>query len=214
MNKVAVILSGNGVYDGAEINEAVLTLLAIEDNGLEYECFAPDRMQHHVINHITGEEMPESRNIMVEAARIVRGNIRPITECNVNDFSALFVPGGFGVAKNFSDFAFRGKDATVCPEILSVCQSFKGKPTGYMCIAPALLPKIYGKGIVLTVGNDKDTASIIHEMGGVHENVAVDQIVFDCENKVVSTPAYMLASTISDAKKGIDKLVRKVKELI
>lgn len=214
MKKVAVILSGNGVYDGAEINEAVLTLLAIEENSLEYECFAPDRMQHHVINHITGEDMPESRNIMVEAARIVRGKIRPLTECNVDEFSALFVPGGFGVAKNFSDFAFKGNKATVCPDILALCQSFKGKPTGYMCISPALLPVIYGEGIFLTIGNDKDTASIIHDMGGVHTDVEVDQIVFDSENKVVSTPAYMLASTISDAKRGIDKLVRKVKELI
>lgn len=214
MKKVAVILSGNGVFDGAEINEAVLTFLAIEENGLEYECFAPDRAQHHVINHITGEEMPESRNIMIEAARIVRGKIRPLSECKASDFDALFLPGGFGVAKNFSDFAFKGKDVTVCPEILSVCQSFKGKPTGYMCIAPALLPQIYGKGIVLTIGNDRDTASAINSSGGVHENAAVDQIVVDRENKVVSTPAYMLASTISEAKKGIDKLVSKVKELI
>lgn len=214
MNKVAVILSGNGVFDGAEINEVVLLLLAIEENGLEYECFAPDKMQHHVINHMTGEEMSESRNIMVEAARIVRGKIRPLAECNAKDFSALFVPGGFGVAKNFSNFAFKGIDITIAPEILSICQSFKGKPAGYMCIAPVLLPKIYGKGITLTIGDDKDTASIIQETGGIHENAEADQIVVDHKNKVVSTPAYMLASTISEAKKGIDKLVVRVKEFI
>lgn len=214
MKKVAVILSGNGFFDGAEINETVLTLLAIEINGLEYECFAPNRKQYHVINHMTGEEMLESRNIMIEAARIVRGKIRPLTECNANDFSALLVPGGFGVAKNFSDFAFKGEDATLCSDVLTVCQDFKGKPTGYMCIAPALLPKIYGEGVVLTIGNDKDTISVINKSGGVHENATVDQIVVDLENKVVCTPAYMLAMSISDAQKGIDKLVAKVKELI
>lgn len=215
-NKVAVILSGCGVFDGAEINEVVLTLLAIEENGLEYECFAPDRMQHHVVNHITGEEMPYSRNILIEAGRIVRGKVRPLSECKANNFAALFVPGGFGVAKNFSDFAFKGKDASVCPEFVAVCTDFKekGKPAGYMCIAPALLPKIYGNGVLLTIGNDADTAAAVQSMGGVHENAAVDQIVVDEKNKVVSTPAYMLATKISETKSGIDKLVKKVMEMI
>lgn len=216
MKKVAVILSGNGVFDGAEINETVLTLLAIENNGLEYECFAPNKNQHHVVNHVTGQEMQETRNIMVEAARIVRGKIRPLTECKASDFAALIIPGGFGVAKNLSDFAFKGTATTLCSEFVSVCKDFKekGKPAGYMCIAPALLPKIYGKDVMLTIGNDRDTARAIQEMGGAHENTAVDQIVVDRKNKVVSTPAYMLAETISEAKVGIDKLVEKVVELI
>jgi enhancing lycopene biosynthesis protein 2 len=216
MKKIAVILSGNGVFDGAEINETVLTLLAIENNGLDYECFAPNKTQHHVINHITGQDMQESRNVMVEAARIVRGKIHPLSECNASDFSALIVPGGFGVAKNLSDFAFKSTATSLCTEFISVCKDFKekDKPAGYMCIAPALLPKIYGKGVMLTIGNDKDTASAIQEMGGVHENAAVDQIVVDRKNKVVTTPAYMLATKISEAKAGIDKLVCKVVELI
>ncbi|MGL4860212.1 MAG: isoprenoid biosynthesis glyoxalase ElbB [Enterobacteriaceae bacterium] len=214
MKQVAVILSGCGVYDGAEINEAVLTLLALEENGIKYQCFAPDITQHHVINHLTGEELPEKRNVLQEAARIVRGNIKPLSECHARDFAALVVPGGFGVAKNLSDLAFKGADVALNEEFLAVCQSFKGKPAGYICIAPALLPKIYGKGVELTIGNDQGTIAVIEQMGGQHKVAAVNEIAVDAKNQVVTTPAYMLAGSIAEAKRGIDKLVSKIKEMI
>lgn len=215
MNKIAVILSGNGVYDGAEINEVVLTLLAIEQKGFVYECFAPNKAQHHVINHITGAEMPESRNMLIEAARIVRGKISALTECKADDYSALIVPGGFGVAKNLSNLAF-DNEVALLPEFLSVCIDFKkkNKPVGYMCIAPVLLPVIYGKGVTLTIGRDLDMANRVNNSGGIHQNTTVDGIVIDKVNKIISTPAYMLANNISEAKVGIDKLVDAVVRMI
>ena len=215
MSKVAVILSGCGVYDGAEINEAVLTLLSLEENAIEYQCFAPDIDQHHVINHLTGEETGETRNVLQEAARIVRGNCKPLSELNADDFDGLLVPGGFGVAKNLSNLAFEGANVTINEQYLAACLAFKetGKPAGYMCIAPALLGKIYGD-INCTIGNDADTAAVIEGHGGTHTNAAVDEIVIDQNNKVVTTPCYMLAETISQARSGIVKLVEAFKGML
>lgn len=213
---VAVILSGCGVYDGAEINEVVLTLLSLEENNIKYQCFAPDIDQHHVVNHITGDEMLEKRNVLVESARIVRGNIKPLNECKASEFAAIMVPGGFGVAKNLSDFAFKGANVKVEKAFLAICEAFKNskKPAGFMCIAPALLSKIYGEGVILTVGNDKDTIAAILTMGGEHKVSTVNEIVFDEKNKVVTTPAYMLATSMIEAKSGIDKLVKKMIEIM
>lgn len=206
---VAVILSGCGYLDGAEINEVVLTLLSLEKRGVNYQCFAPDIEQYHVVNHLTGEEMSEKRNVLIESARIVRGNVKPIIECDSADFDVLIVPGGFGVAKNLSNFAFEGNNFKLQPDILKVCQSFIGKAVGYICIAPTLLPIIYGKNIKLTIGNDQNTNNIIKSLGGSPVNCLVDDVVVDVENKIVSTPAYMLANNINDAHQGIDKLVEK-----
>ncbi|MFQ3576193.1 MAG: isoprenoid biosynthesis glyoxalase ElbB, partial [Cytophagales bacterium] len=122
--KIAVILSGCGVYDGSEIHESVLSLLEIESQGGEYQCFAPDIVQHHVINHLSGEEMTEQRNVLTEAARIARGNIKSLKELNVADFDALFLPGGFGVAKNFTKWAFSGPDGDILTEIKTVARRF------------------------------------------------------------------------------------------
>lgn len=214
--KVAVILSGCGVYDGAEINEVVLTLLSLEENKIQYQCFAPDIDQHHVVNHCTGKEVTERRNVLVESARIVRGNIKSLNECKENEFTAMIVPGGFGVAKNLSDFAFKGASVKVEEVFLTICEAFKNskKPVGFMCIAPVLLSKIYGKGVVLTVGNDKDTIAAISTMGGEHKVSTVDEIEFDEKNKIVTTPAYMLAKNIVEAKKGIDMLIKKIIEIM
>lgn len=214
--KVAVILSGCGVYDGAEINEVVLTLLALEDNHMSYQCFAPDIAQHHVINHITGATMPEKRNILIEAARIVRGNIKPIIECEHHEFSAVIVPGGFGVAKNLSTFAFHGAELTIDPQVSNILNQFKkaAKPAGYICIAPTLLPHIYGTGVILTIGNDAETIAAVEKMGAIHRLATVNEIVIDHTNKVVTTPAYMLANSITEAKIGIDKLVSKINKMI
>ncbi|EUM16626.1 hypothetical protein L465_00440 [Enterobacter sp. BIDMC 29] len=209
---VAVVLSGCGVYDGAEINEVVLTLLALENNGCEYQCFAPDIDQHHVIDHTTGNITTGSRNVLKEAARIVRGNIKPVTECSADLYSAVIIPGGFGVAKNLSTFALGGDNLDVNPDTYKVLQQFarSNKPAGYMCIAPVLIPVIYGHNVRVTIGNDKETIDYIERSGCVHQLAGFDEIVVDEERKVVTTPAYMLATKISEAKTGIDKLVSEV----
>ncbi|MFW3896389.1 isoprenoid biosynthesis glyoxalase ElbB [Pseudomonas bharatica] len=213
--KVAVILSGCGVYDGAEIHESVITLLRLDQRGAQVQCFAPNIAQMHVINHLTGEEMPETRNVLVESARIARGEIKDLGEADVNDFDALIVPGGFGAAKNLSSFAIDGPGCSVHPDVLALAEAFAeaGKPVGLICISPALAAKIYGPGVVCTIGNDADTSAAIVKMGGTHEECDVHDIVEDTQRKLVSTPAYMLAQSISDAASGINKLVDRVLEL-
>ncbi|MFJ2327266.1 isoprenoid biosynthesis glyoxalase ElbB [Pseudomonas sp. NPDC087690] len=213
--KVAVILSGSGVYDGAEIHESVITLLRLDQRGAQVQCFAPNIAQLHVINHLTGEEMPESRNVLVESARIARGNIKDIREADVDDFDALIVPGGFGAAKNLSNFAVEGSGCSVQPEVLALAEAFAeaGKPVGLMCISPALAAKIYGPGVTCTIGNDADTATAMNKMGATHEDCAVTEIIEDKARKLVTTPAYMLAQNISEAASGINKLVDRVLEL-
>jgi enhancing lycopene biosynthesis protein 2 len=213
--KIAVILSGCGVYDGAEIHESVITLLRLDQRGAQVQCFAPNIAQLHVINHLTGEEMPESRNVLVESARIARGNIKDIREADVEDFDALIVPGGFGAAKNLSNFAVEGAGCTVQPEVLALAEAFAeaGKPVGLICISPALAAKIYGPGVTCTIGNDVDTAAAMNKMGATHADCAVTDIVEDKARKLVSTPAYMLAQSISEAASGINKLVDRVLEL-
>ena len=213
--KIAVILSGCGVYDGAEIHESVITLLRLDQRGALVQCFAPNIAQLHVINHLTGEEMPESRNVLVESARIARGNIKDIREASVEDFDALIVPGGFGAAKNLSNFAVEGAGCTVQPEVLALAEAFAeaGKPVGLICISPALAAKIYGPGVTCTIGNDADTAAAMNKMGATHKDCAVSDIVEDKARKLVCTPAYMLAQSISEAASGINKLVDRVLEL-
>ncbi|MHC8336446.1 isoprenoid biosynthesis glyoxalase ElbB [Pseudomonas sp. LB3P25] len=213
--KIAVILSGCGVYDGAEIHESVITLLRLDQRGAEVQCFAPNIAQLHVINHLTGEEMPESRNVLVESARIARGNIKDIREADVEDFDALIVPGGFGAAKNLSNFAVEGAGCTVQPEVLALAEAFAeaGKPVGLICISPALAAKIYGPGVTCTIGTDADTAAAMNKMGATHKDCAVSDIVEDKARKLVCTPAYMLAQSISEAASGINKLVDRVLEL-
>jgi len=213
--KVAVILSGCGVYDGAEIHESILTLLSIERHGATYQCFAPDITQHHVINHLTGEETGEQRNVLVESARIARGNIKPLTELNVADFDALVVPGGFGAAKNLSDFALAGAEVRVQDDVMAAAKAFAGasKPMGLMCIAPAMAGRIFGEGVQATIGSDADTAAAMAQTGVNHQECPVDDIIIDPNHKLVSTPAYMLANSISEAAAGIDKLVATVVDM-
>ncbi len=210
--KVAVILSGCGVYDGAEIYESVLTLLRLDQRGAQVQCFAPNVEQMHVIDHYRGEEMNGTRNVLVEAARIARGNIKDLREARVEDFDALILPGGFGVAKNLSDFAVSGANCSVQPDVLAFTQAFAqaGKPIGLICIAPALAAKIFGAGVQCTIGNDADTAAAMEKMGAHHQECPVEDIVIDRRHKLVTTPAYMLAKSISEAATGINKLVDEV----
>jgi enhancing lycopene biosynthesis protein 2 len=213
MSKVAVVLAGNGVYDGAEINEAVLTLLCLEQAGVEYQCMAPDVEQMHVVNHLTGEPAEgESRNVLVEAARIARGNIVDIASANADDYEALMVPGGFGAAKNLSSFATEGADMTVQADFLAFAQAIHlaGKPIGLICIAPVMAAAICGEGTRCTIGNDAETADAINAMGGVHLECPVEEARVDTEKKMVTTPAYMLAGCVNDAYKGIKQCVEQV----
>jgi enhancing lycopene biosynthesis protein 2 len=218
--KVAVVLSGCGVFDGTEIHEAVLTLLAIEEKGASWHCFAPNIDQMHVIDHSTGEvQEGVTRNVFAESARIARGadNLSELAEYDPSEFDALVFPGGFGGAKNLSDFAVRGTGAEVQESVVSAVRSTHalGKPIGFICITPASVGALTlgGEGVCVTIGNDTETSTAVVQCGAKHSDCAVDDVVVDLENKVVSTPAYMLGPSVADVRKGIAKLVNEVLEL-
>jgi enhancing lycopene biosynthesis protein 2 len=214
--KIGVILSGCGVYDGSEIHEAVFTLLAIDMNGAEAVCLAPD-MELAEVNHVNGEATGAKRNVLVESARIARGKIRNIAEVTAADLDAVILPGGFGAAKNLCDFAFKGAEATIQPDVARLLQAMAAakKPIGAICIAPALIAALFGKqcGPQLTIGTDEGTAAAINATGSRHVNCPVTELVIDRENRIVSTPAYMLAGRISEAHEGITKAVKTVIDL-
>ncbi len=215
--KVGVLLSGCGVYDGSEIHEAVLTLLALDKAGIQAVCMAPDEDQFHVINHLTQETTDEKRNILVESARIARGQIQNLREVKASDIDALIMPGGFGAAKNLSTFAIDGPDAKVNPEVKRIINDMvlAKKPVGAICIAPATLTRaLDGVEPEVTIGNDLNTAQAIEKMGGVHFNCGVDEIHVDETNKLVTTPAYMLGPGIKDVAEGIERLVNKIADMI
>lgn len=213
--KIGVILSGCGVYDGSEIHEAVITLLAIDRAGAEAVCMAPNIEQMHVINHLVGEPAEgESRNVLVESARIARGDIRDIADVSVKDFDALILPGGFGAAKNLCNFAVKGPDCDVNPEVARLIKDVVAaqKPLAAVCIAPALLAKVLGpvNSPALTIGDNEDVAGALTKMGATHIQCPVKEAVVDRENKIVSSPAYMLAGSISEAADGIEKTVHEL----
>ena len=220
MKKIGVVLSGCGVYDGAEIHESVITLLAIDRAGAEAVCMAPNVEQMHVVNHLTGEEAAgEKRNVLIESARIARGEIKDISTVKADYIDALVFPGGFGAAKNLSSFAVKGENCDVHPEVLRLVKEFaaKQKPQAVLCIAPAMMAKIYEdapKKPVLTIGNDKETSGKIEIMGSRHQDCAANDFVFDAENKIVSTPAYMLGQSISEVAEGIEKTINKLGQMI
>jgi enhancing lycopene biosynthesis protein 2 len=209
MKKIAVILSGNGVYDGAEIHEATLSLLAIAKNGAEYEIFAPDINQHHVVNHLNGEEMNETRNVLVESARIARGNIKPLTELSSSDFDGLLFPGGFGAAKNLSDWAFKGPDISVLEDVQNVIRDMQasGKPIGALCIAPVLLAKTL-EGAKITIGSDESDAKAVAKIGAEHILTTHEEVVIDQKYKIITSPCYMLDANILQIESGADKVVK------
>lgn len=217
MKKVAVILSGCGVYDGAEIYESVLTLLALDRAKAKVTCSAPDIAQKHVIDHSTGEEMVDSdRNVMVEASRISRGEIQPLDGLKASEFDAIIFVGGFGAAKNLSSYAFDGVNYDADPGVVDLIQDAHaaGKALGFMCISPVLAARALGeKGVKLTIGNDPETAAALEAKGARHVECPVDRAVTDAENRVVSTPGYMLANSITEAEAGINQLVSAVLEL-
>jgi len=209
--KFAVVLSGCGVYDGAEIHESTMTLLSILEEGAAYQCFAPDISQYHVINHLTGGEMNETRNVLVESARIARGDIKPLSEFKAADFDALIFPGGFGAAKNLSTVAFDGANATVNPEVEDAIKQMLAvhKPVGALCIAPAVVARVI-QGVEVTIGNDPGTVEVIEKMGGKHVVTTNGQVVHDHKYNVFTTPCYMLDATILDIKQDTDLVVKEM----
>jgi enhancing lycopene biosynthesis protein 2 len=207
--KFAIVLAGSGVYDGAEIHEAVMTMLAVAANGGTYQVFAPNVMQHHVINHLTGDVTKESRNVLVEAARIARGNIKPLIEYNHAGFDALVFPGGFGVAKNLCSYAIDGTDMKIDRVVEKAIKDTHaaGKPIGALCISPVLITRVLGD-IEVTIGTDKATASDIISMGGNHINTGNGEVIVDKKNRIVTSPCYMLDAKITDIAEGADKAVK------
>ena len=216
MSKIGVVLSGCGVNDGSEIHEAVITMLELDRAGAEMVLMAPNIDQLHVINHATGEEMDDSRNVLIESARISRGNIEDIAGVTSESLDALIFPGGFGVAKNLSDYAMAGMECSINPDVSRLSREVHndGKPIGVICIAPAIMAKILAGDTELTIGFDEQTASDIDAMGAKHVLCPVDEIVVDKEKKVVSTPAYMEAQSIKQAASGIEKLVAEILKMI
>jgi len=213
--KIAVVLAGCGVYDGAEIHEAVFTLLAIARHGAAYQCFAPDVKQHHVVNHLTGEAVHETRNVLVEAARIARGKIKPLSQFDAAAFDAVIFPGGFGVAKNLCTFAFDGADCKVNPDVEQTIRTAvkAGKPVGALCISPVLLAKVL-EGVEVTIGNDAGTAAAVRQMGARHTETSHGEVVVDRKFKAVTTPCYMLDASIDQIADGADAVVRNLLDLM
>ncbi len=216
MPKVGVVLSGSGVFDGSEIHEATLTLLNLDKKGADIIIMAPDIEQKDVINHLKQEPSKEKRNVLVESARIARGNIKDIKEVKGEDLDALIIPGGFGAAKNLSDFAEKGENCKLNPEVERLIKEMhkEGKPMGFICIAPVLAAKAIGNKVQVTIGNDPSVAKAIEKMGAYHVECPVDMAVIDSKNKIVSTPAYMLANSIKELESGIKMLVNNVLKLI
>jgi enhancing lycopene biosynthesis protein 2 len=213
--KFAVILSGCGVYDGSEIHEATLTLLAISKLGAEYEIFAPDIEQYHVVNHLTGEVMNEKRNVLIEAARIARGKIQPLKKLDISNYDAVVIPGGYGAAKNLSTFAIDGEKMKVLPEVEKVIldAAKQNKPIGALCISPVILAKVLGN-ISLTIGNNSDVAKIVENFGSKHVNTSHTEVAVDPNNKIVTTPCYMLESSISQIYDGIENAIRSMLKMM
>lgn len=220
--KIGVVLAGCGHLDGAEIREAVLTLLSLDERQAQAVCLAQDIDQMHVVDHLKGAPAePETRNVRTESARIARGEVVDLASAKIEDFDALIFPGGFGVAKNLFDFAVKGTDCTVRPDVakLVLDAHAAGKPVGFICIAPALGAAIFRDagigGMQLTVGDeDVGAAQAIEAMGAVHLACPVTEARVDTAHRIVSTPAYMYAEPrLADVRRGIDALVGAVLEL-
>lgn len=217
MKKIGVVLSGCGVRDGSEIHEAVFTLLAIDCQGCQAVCMAPNS-EFPVTNHLTMQESDERRNALVESARIARGDIRDIAQLHAADLDAIVLPGGFGAAKNLCDFAVKGAEATVHPEVARLLREMAaaGKPIGAICIAPVVIATVLGKELAptVTIGTDSATAAEIEKTGARHQECPVEEFIVDTKNKIVSTPAYMLATRISETYEGIDSCIAELVKLM
>lgn len=215
--RVGVVLSGCGFLDGAEIHEAVCTLLSLDRHGATLVAAAPDVQQMHVVDHVKGAPAEgETRGVLAEAARIVRGKISPLSAVSARDLDALIFPGGYGAAKNLCTFAVDGRAMRVQPDVERLVREMRGagKPMGFICIAPVIAGRLFGgDGVRLTIGNDPDTAGALESWGARHVECKVDEIAVDQRLEIVSTPAYMLGPWIAPVSIGIEKLVSAVLEM-
>lgn len=214
MKPIAVVLSGCGRGDGSEIHESVSCLIHLSRHGLAYKCFAPDKTQSDVINHATGKPSSDTRNVLVESARISRGDISPLASLDPNGFDAVVFPGGFGAAKNLSSFAKDGPNCAVDPDVERVIREFKAqkKPIGLCCIAPVLAARVLGTkaggpGCQVTIGTDSGTADAIRAMGATNVAKPVTEAVADEVNRIATTPAYMCDASIHEVFVGIGKMI-------
>jgi enhancing lycopene biosynthesis protein 2 len=212
MARVAVVLSGCGYLDGAEIQEAVFALLFLDRAGAEVACFAPDRDQMHVVNHVTGDVTGETRNALVESARIARGKIEPLSTAHMDRYDALVLPGGYGAAKNLSDLAVRGAEAVVDPDLQRLIgEAVRArKPIVAICISPAVLAAALakeGSSGTVTIGNDPGTAATIEALGSRHEECPVERMTVDETHRIISTPAYMLGPGPKGVAAGIERSI-------
>lgn len=209
--KFAIVLSGCGVYDGAEIHEATMTMLAIESNGCQYEMFAPNINQYHVINHLTGDVMDESRNVLVEAARIARGNIRALSAYSAKEFDGIIFPGGFGVAKNLCSYAIDGTEMRIDKIVAGAVRETHSlrKPIGALCISPIMIAALI-PGAEVTLGSDTKFNSEVSTLGGKHKTTQNRQVVVDSKNRIVTTPCYMNSATITDIALGAEMVVKEM----
>lgn len=220
MKKIGVLLHGNGVYDGSEIHESVLTLLAIAEAGAEAVCFAPNVNQHHVVNHLTGDEMPETRNVLVESARIARGQIQDMTAINVAELDGLVMPGGFGTAKNLTKWALEGPNGPILDSVKALILSFvaAGKPIAGLCMSPTTIAKAL-EGTAhrarLSVGTTAeaspyDIAGIsagMEAIGQVAEMTSVREVLIDATLKIITAPCYMMEADIVEVRHNIKQAV-------
>jgi len=225
--KIGVLLSGCGVYDGAEVQEATMTLLSIAEIGAEAVCISVDKDQHHVVNHLTGEEMPQKRNMLVESARIARGNVSNIMDIDPVDIDALVIPGGFGSAKNFTSWAFDGPDGSILPEVklLIVNLLNVGKPVAALCVSPVVMAKaLEGSNIhaKMTIGSDQmespydiqGFSSGLESLGATTEMKTVEEILIDKENKIVTAPCYMMDASILDIRRNVRSAIEALRDLV
>ncbi len=216
MPKFAIILSGCGRSDGSEIHETVTAMLAIAEDGCEYDCYAPNIDQSAVINGITSEKMEEKRNVMIESARLARGEIKDINELNLGEYDCILFPGGLGAVTNWCNYAKAGMACEVESSISRVMEEAhkEKKVIGAMCIAPVVVARVLGKyGITVTIGNDRSVAKSVESVGAHQKNTEVEKACIDEENRIVTTPAYMLAKNIVEVSKGAKSLVRAMIEL-
>ncbi|MDE2293526.1 MAG: isoprenoid biosynthesis glyoxalase ElbB [Elusimicrobia bacterium] len=215
--RVGVVLSGCGYLDGAEIHESVLTMLALDKAGCELVLTAPDRPQADVVDHLTGKPQKEVRNVLVESARIARGKVKDVREVKAADVDAVVLPGGFGAAKNVCDFALKGEACTVDAGVEKLLREVhaQGKPIGALCIAPAVLARLFGKERPqLTIGTDAGTAAALEKWGARHEPCRIGGVVVDDAARLVTTPAYMLAPTLKELAADAEKLVTELLRLV
>ena len=215
--RFAVILSGCGVRDGSEIHESVLLLLSLEQAGHEVSIFAPDKAQALVVNGVTGKPLSETRNVLVESARIARGAIKPLSALDISNVDAIALPGGFGAALNLCDFGQKGAHCHVDAEVERVllCSHEAGKVLGFMCIAPVIAARLFGKeGVRVTIGSDTGTARACEAMGAHHEVCRYDEACVDEKLRIVTTPAYMEAKSLTECCASAQALVQAMTKLL